>query len=146
MMHIAQSFTRCRASCNGSLWCLAGGGHDWTRLMGLGRWKFFTCEVLENGGAVLRVCTILLKFNDTGKQVMVTWRYFTTWSIYCVWFNEQCLCWIAQKVICIEITFLDSGCCWFALLEFDVEQLGIGLIALFDTLCQISISGFLLKV
>eukprot|EP00434_Breviolum_minutum_P025633 symbB.v1.2.022649.t2/scaffold2004.1/size154144/4 len=23
-MHIAQSFTRCRASCNGSLWCLAG--------------------------------------------------------------------------------------------------------------------------
>jgi len=83
-MHIAQSFTRCRASCNGSLWCLAGGGHDWTWLMGLGRWKFFTCEVLENGGAVLRVCTILLKFNDNGiwKQVMVTWRYFTTWSIY----------------------------------------------------------------
>ena len=119
-----------------------------TWLMGLRRWTFFTCEVLENGGAVFRKHreTFFIEIQWNWKQVMVTWRYFTTWSKYCVCFNEQCLCWIAQKVMCIEITFLDSGCSWFALLEFHVEELRVGLISLFDTLCQISISGFFTKI
>ncbi len=50
-MHIAQSFTRCRPSCHGSVWCLVGGV-GWDMFDG-NTLKVSTCEV-SNGGAVLR--------------------------------------------------------------------------------------------